>query len=406
MTAAVGMCLESPGHVHTDAANTLLARLPPVRQLLCYILYIYLGPCPTLSALVTPHTRRVVYTILYFVLMRIRVLVDALAIFFGNPTSHPPAQTARARADVTDAETHVGAVRGGAPAASAASAVSQDAAAETTSLGGARRRAIVQIWDCRTRTYRYPPAMLAMNEYMRTWNEGADAGTPLFEHIVVAHNCPCAGAGAGAPLFEDNGRGDPRATRQAMLKFMLAAGIRVVHTSDIASDDSVVAVAKVRRIEDLGLAFQDPTRGIRAFKAKFWLWNMTEFDQVLYMDHDIVPMKNVARAFREYDAAKTSSACEHPVMMAPDPVSYCYNSGVIVLEPHQPDFHNLLTKLAEPYHNPQAINTTFYSGCRGGAEHTVGKFAAQGDQEVLQLYFQLRQCIMPLNAMYNVMCCG
>ena len=284
------------------------------------------------------------------------------------------------------------------------------------------RWAVVQNWDCRK--HEHLGAALSTHEALLGW--GPD-GHPRVEHVVLLHQCPCNGVETSVKT--------QRATKKASWKnygplgrhvdLLVNAGIRVVHTEDVASAASVLSVTGLTKFKEFETAFahRKPGRGFKAFYAKLWAWNLTEYDRILYLDHDVIPTQDMtamlARSAAEEEAAHTASSsssssssspssCKGTMWAARDAPGQgvgggCYNSGVMVLKPSQSDFQAMLRLLAAPHlaaaANSSSASPPYLSACEGGSVADARQ--SDTDQDFLQLYFQSRGCLLDMPPLFN-----
>ncbi|ODV79307.1 glycosyltransferase family 8 protein [Suhomyces tanzawaensis NRRL Y-17324] len=72
--------------------------------------------------------------------------------------------------------------------------------------------------------------------------------------------------------------------------------------------------------------------------SKFLLWNQTQYDQLIYLDSDTLPLTNLDELFVEYSGASANQIVASPDSGWPD----IFNSGVLVLKPSTTVFEDLL----------------------------------------------------------------
>jgi len=67
--------------------------------------------------------------------------------------------------------------------------------------------------------------------------------------------------------------------------------------------------------------------------SKLHLWNLLDYDKIVYMDSDMLVMQNIDNLFYEFNEL---SACAD---LYPD----TFNSGIMVLQPNETTFYNMRT---------------------------------------------------------------
>lgn len=72
--------------------------------------------------------------------------------------------------------------------------------------------------------------------------------------------------------------------------------------------------------------------------SKILLWNLDKYDQIVYLDADTLPLKNLDHVFDKYEALPATEIVAAPDAGWPD----IFNSGLLVLKPSKAVFDKLL----------------------------------------------------------------
>jgi len=254
-----------------------------------------------------------------------------------------------------------------------------------------KRWAVVQVFDCLRPTYSV--GILGTNEAMQKWRN--DYLNATISHVVIGWRCQCS----------TRSNEFPGATVHESIATMIALGIEFYPSEDIFPTSSVLAILRTRgarSINDLHKLFTDGLRSFRQFGGKFSMWNLTQYDRLLYMDHDVVPMQDLSHLFHEADVRATLTSCARPIMATFDPeVGYCMNSGVMVITPSSSHLENMLLELATA---AVEFDTTTrrITACNSGDRFANGR-KLHSDQDFIQNYFQSKQCFQSITPFYNVM---
>lgn len=247
------------------------------------------------------------------------------------------------------------------------------------------RWGVVQVWDLNQKSY--PSLILSTNKALRrlgTLGKHTDSPwgpLPEVEHVVIMKYS-----------LQHN------KSNSLAMSLMMGLGIKFVDVQDIATYESVAAIAKVKYFGVLSNSFDRPMEFGR-FNAKLFLWNFTEYDRLLYLDADVLPVRSLLYLFVDAATRPPREECPAPVFMAADVASgYCYNSGVTLLHPNTAQFQAMMRDLGrtEPKDSPY-LN-------RSACSKSGGK--VQGDQDFIQAHFQTLHCIQPIDPTYNVMVIG
>ena len=250
------------------------------------------------------------------------------------------------------------------------------------------RRAVVQIWDVSQRWY--ASALLASNQGLR------EVGmVPRFEHAVLVaahHNASCL----------VRGRCDAEGTDAGVAPTAAAAALRALGVRLLLERDVAPPLRRAARATPLATKV-----------TKLALWRLTQYERVLFLDTDVVVMRDLARVtFDEEDArARRSLRGARPrrprrprarVRMAADPASgVCANSGVMLLTPNASDYAAMARALAPGSVEP-VLSACSVADARRDAEHADAG-APEGDQSFLQWYFERDDRLAPLGALSNVL---
>lgn len=80
----------------------------------------------------------------------------------------------------------------------------------------------------------------------------------------------------------------------------------------------------------------DQNLGIPGTHMRFHAWNYTEFDKMIYLDADVVPLYNIDELFA-IDAELAASYCARPGIVDP-----CFNAGLLVFRPSHEGYKNIM----------------------------------------------------------------
>lgn len=101
---------------------------------------------------------------------------------------------------------------------------------------------------------------------------------------------------------------------------------------------------------------------------KLSVFNLTEYEKIVYLDLDLLILENIDELFTYNGLA----------MAIDNPFSQLHNSGVMVIEPNEEDYHNLINVMIEKMNNQEQL----------------------GDQDIINEYFT---SINSLPQSYNLM---
>lgn len=107
--------------------------------------------------------------------------------------------------------------------------------------------------------------------------------------------------------------------------------ISEVYDEVIAIDDDVIVAPLAKLNEKLDRPELSVTY------TKILLWNLTQFDQLVYLDADVLPLQNLDEIFEKYEIKEDQIAAS-PDSGWPD----IFNSGVFLLKPNAETFNKLL----------------------------------------------------------------
>eukprot|EP00040_Diaphanoeca_grandis_P025227 m.139501 g.139501 ORF g.139501 m.139501 type:complete len:472 (-) comp30062_c0_seq1:65-1480(-) len=248
-----------------------------------------------------------------------------------------------------------------------------------------RKWAVAQVFDC----YRpqYSTAILSTNEAISKWKSVSGV---TIEHVVIGWHCGCESLN----LFPQI---------PTIVTLFAAAGVKFYATSDIADEKSIMKQTGLSSVNQFNAAFSDKNgRSYKQFGGKLNLWNLTEYDRLLYMDHDIVPVRDLGHLFYEAEERSKMIDCTHPIWGASDPaMGYCMNSGVLMITPSSEQHMGMLKQLAEPAIMGEKSFTTQLSACTSNVRSKSKQL--DSDQDFIQMHFQKQYCFQALSPMYNIM---
>lgn len=73
--------------------------------------------------------------------------------------------------------------------------------------------------------------------------------------------------------------------------------------------------------------------------SKILLWNLDKYEQIIYLDSDTLPLKNLDHLFDKYEDLAVTEIIASPDVGWPD----IFNSGLLILKPNKTVFEKLLT---------------------------------------------------------------
>eukprot|EP00040_Diaphanoeca_grandis_P034648 m.215970 g.215970 ORF g.215970 m.215970 type:complete len:536 (+) comp33199_c0_seq3:411-2018(+) len=282
---------------------------------------------------------------------------------------------------------------------------------------------VVQIYDIRDGEPNndYANAIVSTNEALKRTGM-----SPTVDHVVyVVQNYT---------LDEQNSRHELHTQIQETLAIFDACGMKIVTVAD------VVDMTKLEMsVDDFKLHFIQAGR-FDSFFYKLTVFNMIEYDKLLWLDNDVVILQSFLPLFERaeaIDAVRTFElrprAQNTPALYAVADVAtgMCYNSGMMLFTPRSQDFEAIINLLRGPVttafdrsteDSPSARLTSIQLALRSQLQRnretpndsTTGKHEpwvssctgeprTDGDQEIIMFYFLSNNRLESLPPYYNTL---
>ncbi|XP_012560524.2 glycogenin-1 isoform X1 [Hydra vulgaris] len=100
---------------------------------------------------------------------------------------------------------------------------------------------------------------------------------------------------------------------------------------------------EVRNVEPLDCDWMDRRKGnierhlgLPGTHMRFHAWNYTEYDSIVYLDPDVMPLNNIDELFW-LDAEMAASYCARPGILDP-----CFNAGLLMFKPSSKSYNEIM----------------------------------------------------------------